>query len=146
MANETPIKAAVSLSWLCRKIGMSRSQFYIHVKRGTFHAPLKLTNGRPYYTASMVEDIVKARETGVGVNGEYVLFYERVPGGERQQAKPKADHSSLIEGLRSLGIPSVTHDQIEAALAVCFPKGTTGQDESSVLRAVFRHLKRSGTA
>ena len=125
---------------------MSRSQFYIHVKRGTFHSPLKLANGRPYYTASMVEDIVKARETGVGVNGEYVLFYERQSGTEKPDPKSKADHSSLIEGLRSLGIPTVTPQQIEAALAVCFPKGTTGQDESSVLRAVFRHLKRSGTA
>jgi hypothetical protein len=94
----------------------------------------------------MVEDIVKARETGVGCNGEYVLFYERVPVGERQQTKPRTDHSSLIEGLKSLGIANVTADQIEAALAVCFPKGTSGQDESSVLRAVFRYLKRSGTA
>lgn len=147
MKSENPIKAAVSVSEMCRLLTMSRSHFYWHVRKGTFHAPLKLANGRPYFTASMVEDNLRTKETGLAVNGEYVIFYERqaaitTPEG----SKPQADHSSLIEGLRSLGIPSVTHDQIEAALAVCFPKGTSGQDESQVLRAVFRYLKRSGGA
>lgn len=147
MKPETPIKAAVSVSEMCRLLNMSRSHFYWHVRKGTFHAPLKLANGRPYFTASMVEDNLRAKETGLAVNGEYVLFYERQPTGAKvEDNKPQADHSSLIEGLRTLGIPTVTNDQIEAALAVCFPKGTSGQDESNVLRAVFRHLKRSGIA
>lgn len=145
---ENPMKAAVSVSSLCRVLKMSRSQFYFHVKRGTFHAPLRLpSNNRPYYTASMVEDIIKARETGVGVNGEYVIFYERKPPSTKAEPKtPKADHSGLLEGLGLLGLNSVTPEQVEAALAACFPKGTTGQDEATVLRAVFRHLKRSGSA
>jgi hypothetical protein len=126
---------------------MSRSHFYWHVRKGTFHAPLKLANGRPYFTASMVEDNLRAKETGLAVNGEYVIFYERQAASTPlDAAKPKADHSSLIEGLRSLGIPTVTTEQIEATLAVCFPKGTIGQDDSQILRAVFRHLKRSGGA
>ena len=135
----TPLKAAMSVSCQCHLLKMSRSQFYWHVKRGTFHAPLYLAlNKRPYFTASMVEDNLRARETGVGVNGEYVIFYERQP------ARSQADHSSLLEGLRTLGLGSVTPDQLEAALQACFPKGTVGQDEANVLRTVFRHLKRSG--
>jgi hypothetical protein len=145
---ENPMKAAVSVSSLCRVLKMSRSQFYFHVKRGTFHVPLRLpSNQRPYYTASMVEDIIKARETGVGVNGEYVIFYERHPPGSKAETKKtKADHSGLLEGLALLGLNGVTQEQIVAALAACYPKGTTGQDEANVLRAVFRHLKRSGSA
>lgn len=145
---ENPMKAAVSVSSLCRLLKMSRSQFYFHVKRGTFHAPLRLpSNQRPYYTASMVEDVLKARETGVGVNGEFVIFYERQPPGTKAEPKqPKADHSGLLEGLALLGLNGVTQEQVEAGLAACFPKGTTGQDEATVLRAVFRHLKRSGSA
>ena len=148
MKPENPLKAAVSVSWLCRQLSMSRSQFYFHVKRGTFHVPLRLaSNQRPYYTASMVEDIIKARETGVGVNGEYVLFYDRQPTGMKSEGKkPKADHSSLSEGLRRLGLSEVTTEQLDGALEACFPKGTTGQDEANVLRAVFRHLKRAGSA
>jgi hypothetical protein len=135
-----PLKAVISVSCQCRLLKMSRSQFYWHAKRGTFHAPLYLaSNKRPYFTASMVEDNLRARETGVGVNGEYVIFYERQP------ARSQADHSSLLEGLRTLGLGSVTPDQLEAALQACFPKGTSGQDEANVLRTVFRHLKRSGS-
>lgn len=142
---ENPMKAAVSVSSLCRVLLMSRSQFYFHVKRGTFHAPLRLTsNNRPFYTAAMVEDIIKARETGIGVNGEFVLFYERQPKAEVKDAKP--DHTALLEGLAALGLTSTTAQQVEAALAVCFPKGTAGQDEANVLRVVFRHLKRAGAA
>ena len=142
---ENPMKAAVTLSFLCRLLKMSRSQFYFHIRRGTFSAPLRLpSNNRPYYTASMVEDIIKARETGVGVNGEYVLFYERQAKAEVKEAKP--DYTALLEGLGALGLTSITAEQVEAALAVCFPKGTNGQDEANVLRVVFRHLKRAGTA
>jgi predicted DNA-binding transcriptional regulator AlpA len=144
MKSENPLKAAVSVSEVCRQLGMSRSQFYLHVSRGTFHAPLRLpSNQRPYFTASMLEDIVKARETGVGVNGEYVLFYDRQAA---LKSETKQDHSTLIEGLKNLGLVGVTSQQIEAALSFCFPKGSHGHGESDVLRTVFRHLKRSGSA
>jgi hypothetical protein len=144
MKTETPLKAAVSVSSQCRLLKMSRSQFYWHVKRGTFHAPLYLaSNNRPYFTASMVEDNLRARGTGVTVSGEYVIFYERQPTGTKTEGKkPKANHSPLLEGLGSLGLV-VTGEQVEAALETCFPKGTSGQDEANVLRIVFRHLKRS---
>ena len=62
-------KAAITVSKMCSLLSMSRSQFYWHVKKGTFHAPLRLTNGRPYFNASQVEDNKKARELGIGVNG-----------------------------------------------------------------------------
>ena len=127
---------------------MSRSQVYVHIRKKTFHAPLRLaSNNRPYFTASMVEDIIKARETGVGVNGEFVIFYERQPTTTKiEDKKTKADHSAIVEGLSLLGLTSVTTEQVEAAITACFPKGSTGQDEASVLRTVFRHLKRSGSA
>jgi hypothetical protein len=145
LKTENPMKAAVSVSSLCRLLKMSRSQFYFHSKRGTFHAPLYLTsNGRPYFTASMVEDNIRARETGVGVNGEYVIFYERQQS-EPRSTKPKVDHSSLLDGLKTLGLTGVNLTQIEAAVDATFPKGTDGQEESNILRTVFRHLKRLGS-
>ena len=127
---------------------MSRSQFYWHVRKGTFHAPLKLPNGRPYYNASQVEDNLKAREMGIGVNGQFVIFYERAEpssgGPTKPTAKPKADYSDLIESLQSLGLTGVTTAAVEKAVVECFPKGTAGQDEHDILRTVFRHLKRAG--
>ena len=148
MKPETSLKAAVSVSSMCRRLGMSRSQFYWHVKRSTFHAPLYLaSNKRPYFTASMVEDNLRARESGVSVAGEYVIFYERLPISVKNEGKkPKTNHSALLQGLCSLGLSGVTTEQLEGALVACFPKGTIGQNEANVLRIVFRHLKRSGSA
>ena len=141
-----PQRAVVSVSGLCRLLKMSRSQFYVHAKRGTFHAPLYLaTTNRPFFTAAMVEDNVRARETGVGVNGEYVLFYERLPTDQKPEVEPpKTNHASLLEGLASFGLKEVTKAQLEGAMKTCFPAGTNGEDEVAVLRAVFRHLKRAG--
>lgn len=146
--NEKPIKAVVSVAEMCRLLGMSRSQFQHHVKNGTFHEPLRLeSNNRPYFTASMVEDNLQARATSVGVNGEYVLFYDRKPKDDTSSTNPpKRDHTALLDGLKALGLTSVTASQIEAALAACFPTGTANEDENVLLRAVFRHLKRSGSS
>lgn len=143
------IKAAISSSQMARLLKMSRSQFYTHVRKGTFHAPLKLPNGRPYYNASMVEDNLKAREMGIGVNGQYVIFYDRSEpcsaGPPKPQTKPKANYADLIESLQSLGLTGVTTAAVEKAVAECYSKGTAGQDEHDILRTVFRHLKRVGT-
>ncbi len=70
--NERKPKAAITVSEMCELLEMSRSQVYLHIKRGTFHEPLRLANGRPYFNASQVEDNLKAKELGIGVNGEYV--------------------------------------------------------------------------
>ena len=147
--NENSLKAAISVSRMCSLLKMSRSQFYWHVRKGTFQAPLKLPNGRPYYNASMVEDNLKARDMGIGVNGEYVIFYERgEPGSSgpiKPAVKPEADYTDLIASLQALGLNGLTMAVVEKAVAECFPKGTAGQDEHDILRTIFRHLKRSGT-
>lgn len=145
MSDNQP-KAAITVSRQCSLLGMSRSQFYWHVKRGTFHAPLRLSNGRPYFNASQVEDNLKARELGIGVNGEYVLFYERTDEAPkpRETTAPKTDHTELIDSLQALGLTSLTTKQVAEAVAACYPKGTCNVDENDILRTVFRHLKRAG--
>lgn len=146
MPDEIRIKGATSVAEMCRLLGMSRSQFYLHVKRGTFHEPMRLSNGRPFFTASQVEDNLKARELGVGVDGQYVLFYERKPKDEIKvnEDKPKTNISALVQGLKSLGL-SVSTEQAEAAVEACYPKGSAGIEETDILRTVFRHLKHSGS-
>ncbi|WP_237225495.1 helix-turn-helix transcriptional regulator [Rubinisphaera sp. JC750] len=141
-------KAAITVSEMCRQLGFSRSQFYWHVRRGTFHSPLKLSNGRPYYNASMVEDNLRAREMSIGVNGEYVLFYERSESSEpaKPEPKPKQDHTDLIEGLQALGLININTAKVNKAVEFCFPTGTAGCDENDILRTVFKHLKRAEAA
>ncbi len=147
---ENQPKAAITVSKMCSLLGMSRSQFYWHVRKGTFHAPLKLTNGRPYYNASQVEDNIKAKELGIGVNGEYVLFYVRDNETPKEttppKPKPKQDHTELMDGLSALGLSGLTTSMVASAVEQCYPQGTAGQDENDILRTVFRHLKRVGSA
>src|SRR6056297_848305 len=124
--NDNKPKAAITVSKMCSMLKMSRSQFYWHVKRGTFHAPLRLTNGRPYFNASQVEDNLKAREMGIGVNGEYVLFYERseTPSKPKVTSASKEDHTGLLESLQALGLSGLTTKQVAEAVEDCYPKGT----------------------
>lgn len=142
--SENSVKAAMSVSQMCRLLRMSRSQFYWHIKKETFHAPLKLaSNGRPYFTASMAEENLRARETSIGVGGEYVIFYER--STEPRATRKATPNKGLLEGLKSLGLLSLTSEQLSAALNACYPNGTDGEEESNILRTVFRHLKRAGS-
>ena len=145
---DNQLKAAITVSEMCSILGMSRTQFYEHVKRGTFHQPLRLSNGRPYFNASQVADNIKAKELGVGVNGEYVLFYTRSESPKERSTEPlqKLDLNELLSGLQSLGLSGLGIKQVSDAVAVCFPKGTDNADENDILRTVFRHLKRSGVA
>ena len=139
------LKCVVSVSEMARMVGLSRARFYDLVRRGVFHHPVySLANRRPLYLADQQEANLTARETGIGVNGEYVLFYERRP--QQSDAGPhQAEHPRLAESLKSLGVqPSAA--QLQAALKACFPQGTGEVGESEVLRAVFRHLKRKGAA
>jgi len=95
----------------------------------------------------MVEDNLRAKGTGIGVNGEFVIFYERLATGMKPEGKAtKTNNASLIQAIKKGGLKDVTNEQVEAALGICFPEGTTGQDETVILTRVFRHLKRSGTA
>jgi antirestriction protein ArdC len=52
--------------------------------------------------------------------------------------------ANAISGRCSSGINPILLDLV--AMSRGYPKGTTSQDEQDILRTVFRHLKRSGTA
>jgi hypothetical protein len=50
--------------------------------------------------------------------------------------------SELMDGLRALGLVTVTSDQIAAAIKVLHPHGIVESDRGGVLRAIFLHLRR----
>lgn len=142
------LKAVVSVSEMAKMVKLSRARFYDLVKQGTFLQPVySLINRRPCYTAEMQQENLLARQTGIGCNGMYTLFYERKPSQPRPEASSprptasRADYSSIIEGLRSLGMDGVTTVQVEEAVASSFPNGTQGIEGGYILRAVFRYLR-----
>ena len=143
--NTRRLKAAVSVSEMAKLCTLSRARFYDLVQRGVFLTPIySIATRRPFYTDTMAERNLAARQSGIGCNDEYVLFYEKKPVSSSPQRRSSQRHDGLIEGLKSFGLATVTASLVVAAITICFPSGTEGTDESEVLRAVFRHLRRQG--
>lgn len=151
--NNRTLKSAVSVSEMARMVGLSRARFYDLVREGIFLPPVYSTRTRrPLYTQDMQAENLLVKETQRGINGEYVIFYERreqaaettatVPRQRQQSSAP----DNLVQGLRSLGLTAVTKDQVGAAVTHCYPNGTNAVDDSEVLRTVFRHLRRQTAA
>jgi hypothetical protein len=51
----------------------------------------------------------------------------------------------LVDGLRSLGIIA-TESQVQTSLLACYPAGPGGATLETVIKTIFRHLRRSDAA
>jgi hypothetical protein len=140
-------KAAVSVTTMARTVGLSRSRFYDYIKRGVFPWPLySLATKRPFFAADMQSEILAVRQTGIGTNGEYVLFYERREGIAEAKPQPirRRSTENHLEALRSLGLSIISQAQVEGAMAKLFPGGISGIEEAAVIRTLYRHLRHPG--
>lgn len=148
-SNGNRLRAVCSVSEMSRAVGLSRASFYAYIKRGVFLAPIyALANKRPFYTAEMQQEILAARQSGIGCNGQYVLWYEKTsPSAQVPSTRPPARRdrvAGLLDAMKSLGLDKVTQAQVEEAIAANFPNGIDGVEEDVVLRVLNRHLRRSG--
>jgi hypothetical protein len=142
---------------MARRCELSRSHFNLLIRAGIMPAPLyDLRNRRPFYDAELQQICVRVRETSIGADGKYVVFYDRRSVNQAAASPTRlnraarslahatagvAVHAELIEGLVALGIqPTVA--QVETALRACYPAGHDGIDEGTVLRELWRHLRR----
>ena len=145
------IGPVISVAEMARLVGLSRQRFHQLMKEGVFPPPVyDIQSRRPHYTEEMQKVCLAVREKNVGINGKVVLFYSRRPGvvPKRQirshgSTSPKtAKHNGVIDGLKGLGMTTVTEQQVEAALKELYPNGTAEVGEAELLRTVFVHLMR----
>lgn len=151
---DSTLPAVVSVSDMARRLGLSRSRFYELVGEGVFPTPVYCIHSRrPMYLTGQVVECLKVRQTNIGSNGRYCLFYS--PRQATETLRPRSDsetgsrssrHADILDGLRTLGLQSVTDQQVESALRICFPNGWSGNDEGEVLRAVWQQIRRSNVA
>ena len=146
-------KAAISVSQMARDIGLSRARFYQLLGEGVFPKPCyDPSTKRPYYNEEGQSQCLEVKHRNVGVNGKVVIFYaSRHPlTGQpkrprkpkpKSKAKPTNQFADLIDSLTCLGV-SATSQQVEAAVAECFPDGIQNLESGEVVRAIFLHLKR----
>jgi hypothetical protein len=155
MSAQIMSKTVVSVAEMARMVGLSRARFYQLVKQGVFPAPVyDVATRRPFFTAEMQEVCVEVKRRNCGVNGQPILFYApRHPLGHqprpvkkaKAEPKQKGQFGDLLDGLKALGLESITATQVEPVVKELFPEGIQKLDCGEVIRAVFLRIKRRNT-
>ena len=140
MSIHTKPEPVVTIAEMCSRLSMSRSNLFWHMKKGTFHCPSKLANGRSFYTEQQAEENESVKKTGVGINGEYVLFYARQRSRSKVSSKKPERYSEIISLMSELGISGLTASQIKAAISDSFTSTPEDLTASPVLRTLFQYL------
>jgi hypothetical protein len=149
--NAKELPAAASVSYVAEVVcNLSRSRFYDLMNAGVFPKPMRHPSSkRPIYTRDGIEQCVKIQQTGLGFNGEPVVFNRKLTKSRKpvqgRNSKPNSTQfAELTDALKSLGL-TTTHEAVTQAVGELFPNGDwkeTGQGE--VIRRVFLQLQTTG--
>jgi hypothetical protein len=143
-------KAVCSVSHLAQFLGMSRSRFYQLMERGVFPQPLyDLRTKRPFYDLRLQETCRDIKETGIGYDGNYVLFYTPRKNKPNPESKPSQRRNGqsefqfreVQEALGQMGL-DVSDKEVADNVKTLYPDGIENRNIGEVIRAVFRALKR----
>ncbi len=125
------------------------------VKAGVFPAPLiDQASKRPYFSEELQAQCLDVRKRNLGINGKVVMFYARrpnntpiTPKAKKTQSKLNGSdrHAEVVDGLKALGLVTVTTKQVAEAIGQLFPQGTEKVEPGEVVRAVFVHLHRKNS-
>src|SRR6478735_6384949 len=123
MTVQIPTKSAVSVAEMAKMCGLSRARFYQLIHQHIMIEPLyDVATRRPFYDEEMQKMCLEVRRRNCGINGKPVLFYApRHPLGQQPKpikrptatAKLKNQYADLIDGVRALGLETVTAAQVE---------------------------------
>jgi hypothetical protein len=152
-ANDSQAKAVVSKSEMARMVGLSLARF-AQLVGTTFPWPqYDLRTRRPFYPAELQQVCIEVRRRNCGIDGRPILFYARRSVSTVPVRKPKRvaavkndQHADLIDGIKGLGLVTVTAAQVAEAVKELYPQGIPGVAGGEVLRAVFLHLRRQNTS
>ncbi len=138
-------KSVVTVSEMADMCQLSRSRFYDLIEAGVFPKPVHHPSSkRPMYDREMQDKCLEIRETGIGMNGQPVLFNRKPKKGSPSQRKKaevrKPDHADLLDALKGLGLTS-TAQVVNEAVAFLYPQGLVGIDQGDLVRKVFLHLQ-----
>lgn len=138
-------KPIISIKEACEKVGLSRARFYQLMDSGFFPKPkYDERSNRPYFDAALQKQILESRQSGIGADGSYMLFYS--PRKKVKTAKSKNSkktnsiHQEFAETLESMGLDCNEKD-VSIALTELYPDGTDGIDQGLVIRELYRFLK-----
>ena len=144
MMSNFNLKPACSVIEMIRMLGLSRARFYQLINQQIFPPPLHCTRTkRPFYSIELQELCLNIKESNVGYNGSYILFYSpRKNNSETKKSKKSAAEpfNELTETLKRMGL-DVTAAQVGSAVEELFPEGLDKTDSGVVIRELFRFVK-----
>ena len=140
-------KSVITVSEMADLCQLSRSRFYDLIEAGVFpRAVQHPSSKRPMYDRELQEKCLEIRQTGIGMNGQPVLFNRKSGKGghpkplrKQAQAKTSAD-ADLLVALKGLGL-TTTAQAVQEAIVALFPNGHAGLDQGDVVRKLFLHLQ-----
>jgi hypothetical protein len=140
---DKPTKAVVSVVEMASMLDLSKSRLYALMSNGIFPRPTRHRScKRPVFDLQLQKKCLDIRRTGIGDNGEPVLFNRKQKWLKRRPAKQQATtaHTELIESLKSLGI-TASADVVEQTLTELYSDGREGVEQEEIVRRVFLHLQ-----
>ena len=129
-------KQIVSITEMAEIVQLSRARFYQLLEQGFFPKPLHDERSkRPYYDIELQQKCLECRQSGIGSDGSYLLFYSPRKNGTAPRKTNKTDPliGELAETLKTMGL-DVTVKQVQEGLAELYPQGTNGEDQGVVVR------------
>lgn len=139
MIISSDIKGICTVSAMAKKVKLSRPRFYQLIKEGVFPGPnYCAATKRPFYTPDMQQKCLDVRETGIGHNGEYVIFYAQRKKKDTSDQK----YQWLINGLKNMGC-SVSYNHIKDNISSVYPEGIPiKKDHGIILRDFYCYFKK----
>ncbi len=137
------LKSIVTVLEMAKILKLSRSRFYQLMVDGIFPQPLyNIRTQRPMYDLTLQERCIEIRQTGVGENGQYVLFYEQkqTTSPKRKRAAVPEEHKDITAVLSNMGL-KLSEKEVGAAIEKLYPQGIKNIDEGLVIRELFRFLR-----
>jgi len=136
-------KAFVSVREMAEKVSLSKSRFYDLMKAGIFPTPVQQAScKRPVFDLELQDECLEIKRTGVGFNGQPVLFNRKRKATRTKKRQPtNGKHGDLTNALKSLGL-SARDDAVEEALGEVYPDGWKDVEHGELVRRMFLHLQQ----
>jgi hypothetical protein len=143
---DKPRKAVVSVVEMADMLDLSKSRFYALIQAGIFPKPARNAScKRHVFDSDLQRKCLEIRHTGIGSNGQPVLFNRKRRKSDQQKPRQgrqpvSGEQAELIEALKSLGL-TASVEEVQATLAELYPNGLAGMDQAEVVRRVFLQLR-----
>ena len=138
-------KQIVSIKEISKMVQLSRARFYQLLQSGFFPKPLyDERSKRPYYDINLQQKCLECRQSGIGVDGSFMLFYsprkkETTPRKNGKKIEPQI--KEMTDTLKQMGL-DVSIEQVQQGLSELYPDGFDNGDIGVVIRDLFRYFKK----